>query len=248
MQPNTGTARAPGSRGGTARLVRHLSVAACAASLLSGSAVAGDPWELWPEASAFITLGSATRAYLDASYAKGKESEFLAVDASAFLDISIKPILRKSLATGDWQRSRYFWARIGYTRVNQVASGTRETSENRGVLSVYGKLPLPEEIWLEGRARVDFRWIGGDYSTRYRARLEATREFTVRDHPVVPYLNAEAFYDTRYGGWSRFLYEAGTEVTLDKRWRFELYVARTVDVLPEHSALNAVGLVAKWYH
>ena len=216
--------------------------------LLTGSARAGDPWELWPEASAFLTLGSVTRAYLDASYAREDDAQFRTLDASAFLDISIKPILRSSRATEDWQRSRYFWARIGYTRGLEIGSGTRELSENRAVVSAYGKLPLPEAIWLEGRARVDFRWIDGDYSTRYRLRLEATREFIVRDHPVVPFLNAEAFYDTRYGGWSRFLYEAGTEVTVDKHFRFELKLDRMVDVLPERSAVNAVGLVAKWYY
>ena len=229
-------------------MVKCLSVAACAVALLTRSARAADPWELWPEASAFITLGSGTRAYLDASYAKGKESDFLTLDATASLDISIKPILRPTLVSTDWQRSRYLWARIGYTRVSKVESGARETSENRWILSVYGKLPLPEEVWLEGRARTDFRWIGGDYSTRYRGRLEATREFTIKDHPVVPYLNAEAFYDSRYGRWSRALYMAGTEVTMAKYFRFELYVARQVDYLPEHSALNAAGLVLKWYH
>ena len=116
------------------------------------------------------------------------------------------------------------------------------------MVSAYGKLSLPEAIWLEGRARVDFRWIDGVYSTRYRLRLEATREFLVKGHPVVPFLNAEAFYDTRYDGWSRFLYEAGTEVTVDKHFRFELKVSRMTDVLPDHSAVNALGLVAKWYY
>ena len=192
-------------------------------------------------------MGSVTRAYLDASYAKGKESPELTLDATACLDISIQPILRKSFAGADWQRSRYLWARIGYTHVSKGESGSRETSENRGILSIYWKIPLPEEIWLEARARADLRWIGGDYSTRYRGRLEATREFTVFDHSVVPYLNAEAFYDSRYSGWSRALYQAGTEVTVNKRFRFEVNVSRQVDFLPEHSALNAVSLVLKWY-
>ena len=247
LQPAAGIPRARKSRW-TARLVKCLSLAGCAAALLTGSARASDPWDGWPEVSAFVTLGSVTRAYLDASYAKGKESDVLTLDATASLDISIKPILRPTLVSTDWQRSRYLWARIGYTRVSKVESGVRETSENRWILSVYGKLPLPERVWLETRARADLRWIGGDYSTRYRGRLEATREFTVKDHPVVPYLNAEAFYDSRYGGWSRALYMAGAEVTMDKRFRFELYVARQVDFLPQHSALNAVGLVLKWYH
>jgi hypothetical protein len=214
---------------------------------VTASARAGETWELWPEASAFVTLSPTARAYLDAAYAKGKESEFRVVDASAYLDLSIQPLLRRSLATEDWRRGRYLWARIGYTRVAKVASGTRETSEDRAVLSLYAKFPLPADLWIEGRARTDLRWIGGDYSTRYRARLEMTREFTLANHPVAPYLNAELFYDTRYGGWARALYQAGTEVTVNQRFRLELYLARQVDFLPRHSVLNALGLVAKLY-
>jgi hypothetical protein len=243
-------AGAPGARKplrSTAGLIRHLSVAVCAAALLTGSARAADPWEVWPEASAFYTLGSATRAYLDAAYAKGKESPILALDATAALDISIKPIWRLDLAGEDWQRSRYAWARIGYTLVSKFEEGTRERTENRVILALYGKLPLPGEVWLEARARADLRWIGGDYSMRYRGKLEATREFRVMDHPVVPYLNAEAFYDTRYDGWARALYMAGGEVTTNEAFRFEVYVARQVDNLPAHSVLNSVGLVVKWY-
>jgi len=70
----------------------------------------------------------------------------------------------------------------------------------------------------------------------------------VRDHPVVPYLNVEWFYDTRYDGWARTLWQAGTEVTVDPHFRFELCLARQTDDLPDASSLNALGVVAKWYY
>ena len=82
-------------------------------------------------------------------------------------------------------------------------------AEDRAILSLWGKVPLPGDVWLENRARVDLRWIGGEYSTRYRLRVEATREFTVAGHSVVPYFNVEWFYDTRYDGWARTLYTGG---------------------------------------
>jgi hypothetical protein len=41
-------------------------------------------------------------------------------------------------------------------------------------------------VWLETRVRTDLRWIGGDCSTRYRFRIEATREFTVVNHTGAP--------------------------------------------------------------
>ena len=116
----------------------------------------------------------------------------------------------------DWQRGRYFWARVGYDRVYKATEEDGKwVAEDRGILSLWGKFPLPGEVWLEGRARADLRWIGEEYSTRYRWRFEATREFVVLDHVLVPYVNVEWFYDTRYDGWARTLYQGGFELTLE---------------------------------
>lgn len=225
----------------------------CACAALSGTASAGDPWELWPEASLFVGLNPRTRIYLDAAYARGKESDEASLDTAAYLDISLLPIgprRRRLVRTEDWQRNRYFWARVGYDRIYKVTQGedTPSVAEDRGILSLWGKFPLPGDVWLEGRARSDLRWIGGDYSTRYRLRLEATREFVVFDHAVVPYFNVEWFYDTRYDGWARTLYQVGPEVTVSRHFRFELYLARQTDHLPSTSSLNAFGVVAKGYY
>jgi hypothetical protein len=231
-----------------ARLTRSLLAVVCACSALSVNAYADDPWEIWPEVSLFVSLSPRTRIYLDATYAGGEESDTQQMDLAAYLDISLLPIMRPSLQKADWQRSRYFWARIGYDQIFKVDSGTRAVYENRGIVSLWGKAELPAEIWLEGRVRADLRLIDGDYSTRYRFRLEATREFTVLDHAVVPYFNVEWFYDTRYDDWARTLYQAGSEVTVNQHFRFELYLARQRDDLPSASSLNGLGVVAKWYY
>jgi hypothetical protein len=229
--------------------LKLLLAALCACQALSGGALAADSSEFWPEFSAFIGLRPDMRIYLDASYATtGKESDQASLDASAALDISLKPILRPELQSEDWQRNRYLWARIGYTRVlNLAGGGERSVTENRGVVAVYGRLPLPAGVWLESRTRADLRWIGDDYSTRYRFRLEANREFTIKDHPVVAYFNVEGFYDTRYAGWSRILYQAGAEVTVNERFRYELYLAQAEDRLPQVKSFTALGVVAKFY-
>ena len=191
-----------------------------------------------------------TRLYSDTAYAKGKESDSQALDAAAYLDISIKPVglgRRSRFRQEDWARNRYLWTRIGYDHVFKREGGTPSPSEDRAIVSLWAKVPLPAEVWLEGRARVDFRWIDGEYSTRYRLRVEATREFALLGHPVTPYFNVEWFYDTRYDGWARILYQAGPEVTVSKHFRFEVYLARQEDHLPKESALNAFGVVAKLY-
>jgi hypothetical protein len=216
---------------------------------LAGVAQAADSSEFWPEVSGFVTLDARTRIYLDAAYAQAKESDSKSLDLAAYLDISLKPILRKERRAEDWQRSRYLWARIGYDRILKATDGMRaEVTEDRGIVSLLAKAPLPGEVWLEGRARADLRWIDADYSTRYRFRVEATRELTVFNHTVVPYFNVEWFYDTRHDGWARTLYQLGPEVTLNKHFRYEIYVARQNDRYPSASSTNAFGVVAKWYY
>jgi hypothetical protein len=233
----------------TSKLMAHALMPAIAAvgALLPLCTRAASDTELWPELSAFVQLNDRARVYLDASASANKESNTQSLDASAFVDLSIQPIFRGNLRTEDWQRSRYLWARMGYTRVFKVEQGTREVVEDRGVLAIYGRAPLPADVWLEVRTRADLRWIGDAYSTRYRLRLDASREFNWFEHTVVPYANAEAFYDTRYDGWARTLYQAGAELTLSKRFRVELYLARQVDRLPSKQSVNAPGIVAKWY-
>jgi len=231
---------------GTPRVRRCLPALLCICSAVSGSAYAGEPGEFWPEVSAFVTLGPRTRMYLDAAYAREKESVYASMDMAVYLDISLKPIV-KGRQKDDWQRSRYLWARIGYDHVSKVADGTEQTGEDRGIVSIYGKVGLPAEIWAEMRLRTDLRWIGGDFSTRYRAKLEMTREFTMFGRTIVPYINAEWFWDTRHGGLSRLLWQAGPEITVNQRFRYEIFLSRQFDYYPNQSSVNAVGFVAKWY-
>ncbi len=219
---------------------------ALCASPAFGETVHPTSTELWPELSAFLNVGPTTRIYLDAAYAKG-ESPSGTADLSGYLDISLRPI-RRMLRTADWQRSRFLWARIGYDEVVDVTDGTLTSVEHRGIVSLLSKFSFPADIWLEARARADLRWIDDEYSTRYRGRLEATREFVVFDHSIVPYANVEWFYDTRYSGLARTLYMLGSEVTCTEHFRFEIYGARQNDRQPRASSLDVLGLVAKWYY
>ena len=218
--------------------------------LLAGPARAGDPLEFWPELNLFETLGPTSRLYFVAAYGKGKESPLQTFDSAAYYDFTLAPLLRHTLKEEDWQRNRYLWARIGYDHVFKFESetGSRTAPEDRGIVALYARAYLPAEMVFEGRVRADLRWIDGDYSTRYRLRGELNREFHVWDHPVTAFLQAEIFYDTRYDGWARELYQVGAEIGVTQHFRFEPSLARQVDSLPDPSSLWAIALVARWYY
>jgi hypothetical protein len=222
---------------------------ACASLCLAVEARAEAASELWPELNGFVQLNDRSRAFFDLAYALGKESDVKSGNLAAYLDVSLRPIARQELLTGDWQRNKYLWARVGYDRIFEATdSAGLQVVENRGVVALFGRVPLPAAVWLETRTRADFRWIGGEYSNRYRFRLDLSREFAVRDRPVVPYCNFEWFYDTRYDDWARTLLTLGAEVTMTDHFRYEVYVARQADRVPEEKDLNALGIVLKWYY
>jgi hypothetical protein len=220
----------------------------CALAALTVRARAVDSAQFWPELSLFQNLGPQTRLYLDAAYARDRESDGRSLELAGYLDVTLQPFLRGPLRGEDWRKNKYFWLRLGYDHLFKTEGGEKQTGEDRVILSAYPRAYLPEEIMLEGRLRADLRWIGGDYSTRYRLRLEVNREFTVHGQAFTPYLQAEVFYDTRYDGWSRDYFQLGAELPLTEHFRVEPYLALQLDRLPRQSSLGAVGLVAKWYY
>jgi hypothetical protein len=219
-----------------------------AATAQSGTAQVRDPWELWPELNLYTRLGPQTRLYFVSNYADGKESEVRTLDLAGYFDVTIGPKLRHSRQKADWQTKKYFWARIGYDHIFKAEGETKVGPEERAIVSLYARYYLPAGILVEARTRADLRWIEGDYSTRYRFRLEVNRDFDVSGHVVTPFVQAEYFYDTPYDEWSRQLYVVGAEMAVTKHFRVEPSVARQLDRLPSASGLWAFAFVARWFY
>jgi hypothetical protein len=211
-------------------------------------AQSGDPVEFWGELNLFKKVNPTTRLYFVVADTKGKESEFRTVDLAGFVDLTLGPQLPRRRQKQDWQTRKYLWVRIGYDHIFKAEDKTRTAQEDRGIVALYGRVHLPGAILFEVRPRADLRWIEGSYSTRYRLRFEVNRDFTVLDRVVTPYFQAEYFYDTRYDGWSRDLYQMGAEIGVTGHFRVEPSVVRQLDKLPNPSGLYALSFVARWYY
>jgi len=180
--------------------------------------------------------------------AEGKESQFRTLDAAAYADITLGTHLPISHQKEDWQTKKYFWLRVGYDHVFEAEDGEKTVPEDRVIVALHARHFLPAGVFVEGRLRADLRWIGGEYSERYRFRIEVNRDFDVRNHMVTPYLQAEWFDDSRYDGTSRELYQLGVEISINKHFRVEPSVARQLDYLPNSSGLYAFAFVARWFY
>jgi Protein of unknown function (DUF2490) len=223
-------------------------VAALVLSPCVVNAQSGDPLEFWGELNLFKKVNPTTRLYFVVADTKGKESEFRTIDLAGFVDLTLGPQLPRRRQKQDWQTRKYLWVRIGYDHIFKAEDKTRTAQENRGIVALYGRVHLPGAILFEARTRADLRWIDGNYSTRYRFRAEVNRDFTVLDRVVTPYVQAEYFYDTRYDGWARDLYQVGAEIGVTGHFRVEPSVVRQLDHLPSQSGLYAFSFVARWYY
>jgi len=204
--------------------------------------------EFVPELNGFIKLTDQTRLFLLGDLTQNLTKDRTEGELGAHLDFTLMPVLRPRLTEGDWVRDRYLWMRVGYAVLTTPDSRGTGPEERRGIIEVTGRVPLPNEVWLVNRGRVDLRDIQGESSQRYRLRFGIEREFKVGGVVTVPYAQAEAFYDTRFDTWNRQLYQLGAEVELTKRWRVEPYYARQNDSRSSVERVDRLGLVLKYFH
>jgi hypothetical protein len=214
--------------------------------------------EFWPALDAYFTLGQSTRLYLAATGTWAEKTQtstgtmrYEDAYLGAHLDVTLAPLLRPELAKGDWHRARYLWTRIGYSYSRSLgdAEASDPFRERRGILELSGRTPpLAAGLELVSRIKWDARDVSGRHSNRYRLRLGVEKSLLLAGRAVVPFANAETFYDTRYDTWNRQLYQAGAEIELDRSWRLEPSLYRQNDSRSEPSRVNVFGLALKYFH
>jgi hypothetical protein len=86
---------------------------------------------------------------------------------------------------------------VGYRFLDDLDGGTGHT-ERRGIVEATTRVFLSRVMWLTNRVRVDARDVEDGFSTRFRYRLGIEREWVVAGVTVLPYVQKEIFYDTRF--------------------------------------------------
>ena len=143
---------------------RPLVSALVACAVLTAQARAEDRQrEFVPEVNAFVKLSDQTRLFLLADVTRNLAANTAEAEYGAHLDVTFKPIFRPELHAANWERNRYLWTRIGYVQLGSPDKGSSGPTERRGIVELTGRMPLPQEVWLVPRARVDLRDLGGEF-------------------------------------------------------------------------------------
>ena len=97
------------------------------------------------------------------------------------------------------------------------------TGEDRLVLAVTPRY-RPFGRWLlEDRNRLEFRWVDGDYETRYRNRIAVERDLLVNHFRFTPYVAAEFFYSFSKDSWNEQQYSVGIQWPYRRIFMVETY-------------------------
>jgi hypothetical protein len=211
--------------------------------------------EVWPGLEAYLSGGSRTRLVLGVASVRTESQisdgrrDIQDLQLYSAFDVTLRPIVRRRLGAvlDDWERSRYLWMRISYLYGTSPGDDTA-ADEHRGLVDLNSRLPLPKGFWLANRSRVEGRDIGGETSSRFRDRLTLERETRIGGAVTVPYLQAEAYYDSRFDDWSRWKVDTGIEIALAARWRIEPYLSWQEDSEPRSDRLEALGVTLKFFH
>ncbi len=208
-----------------ALMVLHAATAARAFAQSSSSSAAD--YEYWPEINVYERINQNVRLMEQASAGLGTDGVPVSQQVGLNLDLSVDPNPFRRYVLGAptlvEDRSRLMTLRLGYRYNVSGPDITPEKIQNR----LLAELTTRFSLWglvASDRNGFDWRWISGDYSTRYRNRLQFERPIDINSYELTPYVSAEVFYLLSSGEWNQIRYRGGVQLPVVDNVTVDIYV------------------------
>jgi hypothetical protein len=216
----------------------------------AGTVAAGESTtEFWPEIDFWLRLDPAWRLSMYVPISKNIETHYregnLVLQGDyAFGKFAGQHIIRIVDENRARQMNR-FLARGGYLGGKSLGDGGEAYTEKTLFAELHLRTPFEGGFLLTHRVRSDLRWLGDDseFSTRWRYRLQLEKEFAKSRRSIVPYANAEAYYDSRYDTVNRIRTMAGATVSWTPRIALEGNWTYQHDTHSSVTTINALNLI-----
>ncbi len=218
-------------------------------SSASNSYAQDSSFELWPETDIWYRINPSWRLSAFIPITKYHESQnrdlniYLQADyAWGRTTFSLYRRLRDEERAA---QMRSWLLRWGFMEGWSLGDNPSNYTEDMLFAEIHKRDPLIGGILLSHRIRVDLRWVGEDpdlsYRFRYRVMLE--KEYTSGNSSIVPYVNIEPFWDSRYATFSRVRIIGGATFSWGPRWAFEGNLTYQYDSHYDTSNLYALNLI-----
>jgi hypothetical protein len=197
--------------------------------------------EFWPGVAAHDQFPQDWRMLAFVGLKKAEEFPYQQLNAGVGLGYQWKTISKPHLVNIDPDKEHLFLFGGGYERLQTLQSGT-ESYENRMVLQALAGFRPTSRWYVSDRNRVEFRWVNGTYSTRYRNLLFGEYDITIHNFRLSPYASAEAFYNGAVGSWNEEQYSAGIEWPYKRLLMLQTYYLRENCATCNPAHLNVGGV------
>lgn len=205
--------------------------------------------EFWPEVDIWYRLNPSWRLssflpitkynesnnrdlniYLQADYAWGKTKH---------------TIYRRLLDEEKEQKMRAFMVRGGFMKGWSLGENADDYTESMFFTEFHKRIPLKRNILLSQRFRIDTRWLGreSNFSYRFRYRFMLEKEFKTEKSSIVPYVNVEPYWDSRYSKVIRARVIGGATISRGSRFALESNLTYQYDETYATENLYALNII-----
>jgi len=206
-------------------------------------------YEFWPEADIWYALGPAWRLSAFVPITKYNESKDR--DLNVYLQADYKwgrtkySAVRRMTDENRVQLMKAWMVRGGFMEGWSLGENAGDYTEDMLFAEIHRRIPLKGQILLSHRLRIDTRWVGEDptFSYRIRYRVMVEKEFTAGKGSIVPYVNAEPYWDSRYSTFNRVRLIGGATEAWGRRVAFEQNITYQYDSHYDTENLWALNLI-----
>ena len=183
--------------------------------------------EFWPEVNIWWRLSPEWRLSLFVPISKNIETAYregnLIVQGDYAFGEGKRAYQRRLMDEGRARTMRTFLVRGGYLGGRSLGDQGEEYTERTAFAELHVRTPLKGGVLLQQRLRTDLRWLGEApaFSNRWRYRLQAEKDYQIGRTSLVPYVNVEPYYDSRYDTVNRVRLIPGATVAWSPRIALE---------------------------
>jgi hypothetical protein len=184
-------------------------------------------FELWPETDIWYKVTPTLRFSTFTAITRYLESDTRDFNLSIQADHSFgysKRFFYTKLADQNRAQALKVWMiRGGYMGGWSLYDNAKNYTEDMFFIEMHRRILLKRQLLFSQRMRMDNRWVGQDpvYSYRFRYRVMLEKEFLKGKTSIIPFLNVEPFWDSRYDLFNRVRIIGGTTVSWKTRFSFE---------------------------
>jgi len=186
--------------------------------------------EFWPETDIWYRLSPSWRLSAFIPITKYNESKDRDLNIYLHADYAwgmTKHLITRRLVDENREQQMKMWMVRGlYMKGWSLGENSGSYAEDMVFAEIHRRIPLKGNFLISQRIRNDFRWLGQDskFSYRFRYRIMLEKEFQAGKSSIVPYVNAEPYWDSRYSEFNRVRAIGGATVSLGPRLAYEANV------------------------